>query len=143
MELSASKSSKSERIHFKVGALFTSCLLSMMLRNRTRKKAAKLQAEEEEAKKPKTVPHWKKHLYDDAKEVDDSKKQKVSFSLSGVQSAEDIKMGSNLAEAKLEEPDDKTTGNPTVPNTLIQEVTEDKHKKIVELNDIKLLMVNS
>ena len=115
-----------------------------MLRNRTRKKAAKLQAEEEEAKKPKTVPHWKKHLYDDAKEVDDSKKQKVSFSLSEVQSAEDIKMGSNLAEAKLEEPDDNTTtGNPTVPNTLIQEVTEDKHKKIVELNDIKLLMINS
>ena len=114
----------------------------MMLRNRTRKKAAKLQAEEEEAKKPKTVPHWKKHLYDDAKEDDDSKKQKVSFSLSEVQSANDIKMGSNLAEAKLEEPDDKITGNPTVPKTLIQEVTEDKHKKIVELSDIKLLMVN-
>ena len=115
----------------------------MMLRNRTRKKAAKLQAEEEEAKKPKTVPHWKKHLYDDAKEVDDSRKQKVSFSLSEVQSANDIKMGSNLVEAKLEEPDDKTTGNPTVPNTLIQEVTEGNHKKIVQLNDIKLLMVNS
>merc|ERR1712004_115770 len=97
---------------------------NMMLRNRTRKKAAKLQAEEEEAKKPKTVPHWKKHLYDDAKEVDDSKKQKVSFSLSEVQSADDIKMGSNLAEAKLEEPDDKTTGNP------------------IKLNNIKLLMVN-
>ena len=114
----------------------------MMLRNRTRKKAAKLQAEEEEAKKPKTVPHWKKHLYDDAKEVDDSKKQKVSFSLSEVQSADDIKMGPNLSEAKLEKLDDKT-GNPTVPNTLIQEVTEGNHKKIVELNDIKLLMVNS
>ena len=114
----------------------------MMLRNRTRKKAAKLQAEEEEAKKPKTVPHWKKHLYDDAKEVDDSKKQKVSFSLSEVQSADDIKMGSNLAEANLEKLDDKT-GNPTVPNTLIQEVTEGNHKKIVELNDIKLLMVFS
>ena len=114
----------------------------MMLRNRTRKKAAKLQAEEEEAKKPKTVPHWKKHLYDEAKEVDDSKKQKVSFSLSEVQSADDIKMGSNLAEANLEKLDDKT-GNPTVLNTLIQEVTEGNHKKVVELNDIKLLMVNS
>ena len=114
-----------------------------MLRNRTRKKAAKLQAEEEEAKKPKTVPHWKKHLYDDTKEVDDSKKQKVSFSLSEVQSADDIKMGFNSAEAKLKEPDDKTTSNPTVPNTLIQEVTEGNHKKVVELNDIKLLMVNS
>ena len=114
----------------------------MMLRNRTRKKAAKLQAEEEEAKKPKTVPHWKKHLYDDAKEVDDSKKQKVSFSFSEVQSVNN-KMGSDLAEAKQDEPNDRTTGNPTVPNTLIQEVTEDKHKKIVELNDIKLLMGNS
>ena len=114
----------------------------MMLRNRTRKKAAKLQAEEEEAKKPKTVPHWKKHLYDDAKEDDDSKKQKVSFSLSELQSADDIKMGSDLAEAKLEEPDDKTTGNPTVPNTL-QEVKEDNYKRIVELNDIKLFVDNS
>ena len=110
----------------------------MMLRNRTRKKAAKLQAEEEEAKKPKTVPHWKKHLYDDAKEVDDSKKQKVSFSLSEVQSVNN-KMGSDLAEAKQDEPNDRTS----VPNTLIQEVTEDKHKKIVELNDVKLLMGHS
>ena len=32
----------------------------MMLRNRKRQKVAKLKAEEEEKKKPKIIPYWKK-----------------------------------------------------------------------------------
>ena len=52
-----------------------------MLRNRTRKKVAKLKAEEEEARKPKTVPHWKRHLQNE-KELQDTAKHKVSFVVS-------------------------------------------------------------
>ena len=52
-----------------------------MLRNRTRKKVAKLKAEEEEARKPKTVPHWKRHLQNE-KELQDTAKRKVSFVVS-------------------------------------------------------------
>ena len=36
------------------------CSSSMMLRNRKRQKLAKLKADEEERKKPKIIPHWKK-----------------------------------------------------------------------------------
>ena len=53
-----------------------------MLRNRTRKKVAKIKAEEEEAKKPKTIPHWKKHLQNEKELQEDTAKKKVSFTLS-------------------------------------------------------------
>ena len=39
---------------------FIVCSISMMLRNRKRQKLAKLKADEEERKKPKIIPHWKK-----------------------------------------------------------------------------------
>ena len=39
------------------------------MRNRTRKEAAKIMAEEEEAKKPKIIPHWKKSYYENLQKM--------------------------------------------------------------------------
>ena len=41
----------------------------LIMRNRTRKEAAKIMAEEEEAKKPKIIPHWKKSYYENLQKM--------------------------------------------------------------------------
>ena len=119
-----------------------------MLRNRTRKKVAKLQAEEEEAKKPKTIPHWKKHLRNEKEPQEDTAKQKVSFSFSENSLADTdelpdgiIEKDPHLTEVSLNSNTNKTEGN-ILSNKFIQEIKEHEHESIIELNNIKLYMVD-
>ena len=121
-----------------------------MLRNRTRKKLAKLQAEEEEAKKPKTVPHWKKNLQNE-KQLQDTAKQKVSFSFSKNSLADtddelsniDNEKDPELSEVSQNSQTNKSENDILSNNKFIQEVKEHEHESIIELNNIKLYMVDN
>ena len=113
-----------------------------MLRNRTRKKVAKLKAEEEEARKPKTVPHWKRHLQNE-KELQDTAKHKVSFvvskdSLNDTELPDVIKKGPDLTDVW----DTNTREVNDLSNKFIQEIKEHEQDSILELNNIKLYMVD-
>ena len=119
-----------------------------MLRNRTRKKVAKLQAEEEEAKKPKTIPHWKKNLRNEKEPQEDTAKQKVSFSFSENSLVDTdelpdaiIEKDPDLTEVSLNSNTNKTEGK-ILSNKFIQEIKEHEHESIIELNNIKLYMVD-
>ena len=112
-----------------------------MLRNRTRKKVAKLKAEEEEARKPKTVPHWKRHLQNE-KELQDTAKRKVSFvvskdSLNDTELPDVIKKGPDLTDVW---DTNKRVVN-DLSNKFIQEIKEHEHSGIVELDNIELYTI--
>ena len=105
-----------------------------MLRNRTRKKVAKLKAEEEEARKPKTVPHWKRHLQNE-KELQDTAKRKVSFvvskdSLNDTELHDVIKKGPELTDVW----DTNKREVNDLSNKFIQEIKDHEHSGIVELD---------
>ena len=114
-----------------------------MLRNRTRKKVAKLKAEEEEARKPKTVPHWKRHLQNE-KELQDTAKRTVSFVVSKdslndteLPDASVIKEGPDLTDVW-----DKNQREVTdLSNKFIQEIKDHEHSGIVELDNIELYTI--
>ena len=120
-----------------------------MLRNRTRKKVAKLKAEEEEAKKPKTVPHWKKHLQNEKEpQQEDTAKQKVSFTLSENSLVEadelpdaDFEKEADLTEVSLNCEPNKTEGR-RLSNKFIEDIKEHENDSIIELNNIKLYIVD-
>ena len=112
-----------------------------MLRNRTRKKVAKLKAEEEEARKPKTVPHWKRHLQNE-KELQDTAKRKVSFvvskdSLNDTELPDVIKKGPDLTDVW----DTNKREVNDLSNKFIQEIKEHDHSGIVELDNIELYTI--
>ena len=112
-----------------------------MLRNRTRKKVAKLKAEEEEARKPKTVPHWKRHLQNE-KELQDTAKHKVSFvvskdSLNDTELHDVIKKGPELTDVW----DTNKREVNDLSNKFIQEIKEHDHSSIVELDNIELYTI--
>ena len=120
-----------------------------MLRNRTRKKVAKLKAEEEEAKKPKTVPHWKKHLRNEKEpQQEETAKQKVSFTLSENSLVE----ADELPDAEIEKDPDPTKVSLNcetnkseariLSNKFIEEIKEHENESIIELNNIKLYIVD-
>ena len=118
-----------------------------MLRNRTRKKVAKIKAEEEEAKKPKTIPHWKKHLQNEKELQEDTAKKKVSFTLSKNSLVDnelpnvDIKKDPDLTEVSLNS-ENKKTEDQMLTNKFIQEIKGHEQDSILELNNIKLYMVD-
>ena len=124
-------------------------LPSLMLRNRTRKKVAKIKAEEEEAKKPKTIPHWKKHFQNEKELQEDTAKKKVSFSFSKHSLANtdaelpdvDIEKDADLTEVSLNSENNKAEDQ-ILSNKFIQEIKEHEQDSILELNNIKLYMVN-
>ena len=112
-----------------------------MLRNRTRKKVAKLKAEEEEARKPKTVPHWKRHLQNE-KELQDTAKRKVSFvvskdSLNDTELPDVIKKGPDLTDVW----DTNKREVNDLSNKFIQEIKDHEHSGIVELDNIELYTI--
>ena len=112
-----------------------------MLRNRTRKKVAKLKAEEEEARKPKTVPHWKRHLQNE-KELQDTAKCKVSFvvskdSLNDTELPDVVKKGPDLTDVW----DTNKREVNDLSNKFIQEIKEHEHSGIVELDNIELYTI--
>ena len=112
-----------------------------MLRNRTRKKVAKLKAEEEEARKPKTVPHWKRHLQNE-KELQDTATRKVSFvvskdSLNDTELPDVIKKGPDLTDVW----DTNKREVNDLSNKFIQEIKEHDHSGIVELDNIELYTI--
>ena len=115
-----------------------------MLRNRTRKKVAKIKAEEEEAKKPKTIPHWKKHLQTEKELQEEAAKKKVSFSKNSLVDADDemanadIEKDTDMTEVSLNKTEDQVFSN----NKFIQEIKEHEQNSIVGLNNIKLYMVD-
>ena len=112
-----------------------------MLRNRTRKKVAKLKAEEEEARKPKTVPHWKRHLQNE-KELQDTATRKVSFvvskdSLNDTELPDVIKKGPDLTDVW----DTNKREVNDLSNKFIQEIKDHEHSGIVELDNIELYTI--
>ena len=120
-----------------------------MLRNRTRKKVAKIKAEEEEAKKPKTIPHWKKHLQNEKELQEDTAKKKVSFTLSNnslVNTDNELpnvvmEKDPDLTEVSLNS-ENKKTEDQMLTNKFIQEIKGHEQDSILELNNIKLYMVD-
>ena len=120
-----------------------------MLRNRTRKKVAKIKAEEEEAKKPKTIPHWKKHLQNEKELQEDTAKKKVSFTLSKNSLVNtdnelpnvDMEKDPDLTEVSLNS-ENKKTEDQMLTNKFIQEIKGHEQDSILELNNIKLYMVD-
>ena len=113
-----------------------------MLRNRTRKKVAKLKAEEEEARKPKTVPHWKRHLQNE-KELQDTATRKVSFvvskdSLNDTELPDVIKKGPDLTDVW----DTNKREVNDLSNKFIQEIKDHEHSGIVELDNIELYTID-
>ena len=120
-----------------------------MLRNRTRKKVAKIKAEEEEAKKPKTIPHWKKHLQNEKELQEDTAKKKVSFTLSKnslVNTDNELpnvvmEKDPDLTEVSLNSENNKTEDQ-MLTNKFIQEIKGHEQDSIFELNNIKLYMVD-
>ena len=120
-----------------------------MLRNRTRKKVAKIKAEEEEAKKPKTIPHWKKHLQNEKELQEDTAKKKVSFTLSKnslVNTDNELpnvvmEKDPDLTEVSLNSENNKTEDQ-MLTNKFIQEIKGHEQDSILELNNIKLYMVD-
>ena len=113
-----------------------------MLRNRTRKKVAKLKAEEEEARKPKTVPHWKRHLQNE-KELRDTATRKVSFvvskdSLNDTELPDVIKKGPDLTDVW----DTNKREVNDLSNKFIQEIKDHEHSGIVELDNIELYTID-
>ena len=120
-----------------------------MLRNRTRKKVAKIKAEEEEAKKSKTIPHWKKHLQNEKELQEDTAKKKVSFTLSKnslVNTDNELpnvvmEKDPDLTEVSLNS-ENKKTEDQMLTNKFIQEIKGHEQDSILELNNIKLYMVD-
>ena len=120
-----------------------------MLRNRTRKKVAKIKAEEEEAKKSKTIPHWKKHLQNEKELQEDTAKKKVSFTLSKnslVNTDNELpnvvmEKDPDLTEVSLNSENNKTEDQ-MLTNKFIQEIKGHEQDSILELNNIKLYMVD-
>lgn len=120
-----------------------------MLRNRTRKKVAKIKAEEEEAKKSKTIPHWKKHLQNEKELQEDTAKKKVSFTLSNnslVNTDNELpnvvmEKDPDLTEVSLNS-ENKKTEDQMLTNKFIQEIKGHEQDSILELNNIKLYMVD-
>ena len=49
----------------------------LIMRNRTRKEAARILAEEEEAKKPKIIPHWKKSYLENLQKMQELEEEKI------------------------------------------------------------------
>ena len=111
-----------------------------MLRNRTRKKVAKLKAEEEEARKPKTVPHWKRHLQNE-KELQGTATRKVSFVVSK-DSLNDTELHDVIKGPDLTDVWDTNKREVNdLSNKFIQEIKDHEHSGIVELDNIELYTI--
>ena len=80
------------------------------MRNRTRKEAARILAEEEEAKKPKIIPHWKKSYLENLQKMQQLEEEEEN--LPGENPTADESINEVLTDEDIEEELDKFDVNP-------------------------------
>ena len=79
------------------------------MRNRTRKEAARILAEEEEAKKPKIIPHWKKSYLENLQKMQQLEEEENP---PAENPTADESINEVLTDEDIEEELDKFEGNP-------------------------------
>merc|ERR550519_2985464 len=105
---------------------------TLIMRNRTRKEAARIIAEEEEAKKPKIIPHWKKSYLENLQKMQQLEENPPAEN----PTAADESFNEVLTDEDIEEEIDKFEGNPRKILKRDSSVYSDIPEDVVQDNQI-------